>query len=164
MNSFLTECERMKPLFENLYYLSAFFGIIIALFQLSSANKTKRIEIIESVLKQLRFDKDISKIINTIDYREFRYDGHFHGSKIEFQVDKLLSYLDFICYLKFKKFLSKAEFSLIKYEIMRICSDRGIQRYLWNIYHFGKTESRESTFYYLIRFVLKHAKGVALDL
>lgn len=132
--------------FESLYYLSAFAGVILLYLQWPEANKTKRTELIEGILQQFRFDPEFSLTLNLIDYGQFHYNAEFHGSalrakdpkeSLEFKIDRLLSYMDYICYLHQGKTITDDEFYIVKYEILRACESISVQRYLWNLYHFS---------------------------
>ena len=71
-----------------------------------------------------------------IDYDDDWYNDNFHGSKdLEPQIDKLLSYLSYICYLRKKKILTNHEFQVFTYQLNRTCNSFSIEEYLWNLNH-----------------------------
>ena len=93
----------------------------------------------------------------TIDYHEKPWYGDtFHNSDMEFAIDKLLSYLSYICYLKKTRNISNEEFKALEYEIVRACSSYDVQAYLWNLYHFSKACNAKCSFDYLITFGLEN--------
>ena len=92
-----------------------------------------------------------------IDYEDDWYDGNFHDREddFEYQMDKLMSYLSYICYLQKERKISAKEFCILKYEINRACSSHAVQCYLWNLYHFSRQQGTQCSFQYLIDYGLK---------
>ncbi len=137
--------------------ISLIFGVIGGFFvyyQWRKSVKTKRAEFINQILEKLRFNKDLSKYMHIIDYNQDWYDESFHRSgdisDIEISIDNLFSYVDYICYLKATRNISKSEFKIFKYEIDRICVSHSTKCYLWNLYHFSKKNKSTCSFQYLI--------------
>jgi hypothetical protein len=97
-------------------------GGIFSLTQWRSGNKVKRAEFLEQIISKLIFDEEIVKTMYMIDYNYNWYDEHFHNNKngLEKSVDKLLAYIDYICYLKEIRNITQKEFVIIQYEISRI--------------------------------------------
>lgn len=133
-------------------------GGLFAYKQWTSANKIRRTEFINQIISKLRFDKSTVDTMYKVDYDHEWYNEEFHnaGSEIEFNVDKLLAYLSYICYLYELKTISKKEFRILQYEVNRVCSSPSVQSYLWNLYHFSKAQGTECTFQYLINYGIKH--------
>jgi len=133
-------------------------GGIFAGIQWRVSNKIKRAEFINLIIEKLRFDKDMAQTMYKIDYGESWYNDDFHNanSNLEFEIDKLLSYLSYICYLKETKNISKKEFSVLEYEIVRVCSSHDIESYLWNLFHFSNKCKSKCSFEYLITFGIKN--------
>lgn len=140
------------------YILSAVSILLVAVGgffsygQWDKANKTKRAEFIKEILTQLRFDQEMSRVVKMIDYEDGWYGAEFHNGEKELEdsVDKLLSYLSYVCYLKEEGHLTDKEFGILRYELIRVCNSRDIQSYLWNLYHFSKSQGTECSFRYLI--------------
>lgn len=133
-------------------------GGIFAYKQWTAANRIKRTEFINQIIEKLRFDADMVKTMLTIDYDHQWYDENFHNDNftLEFEVDKVLSYLSYICYTYKMKNISKKEFKILRYELNRACSSPAVQGYLWNLYHFSKTQKTDCTFQYLIDYGIKN--------
>ena len=136
-------------------------GGICALIQWCSSNRNSRNELIQQIIENLRFNKDIAQAMYTIEYNPFWYNESFHNNRtdnhnLEFQIDKLLSYLSYLCYLKQEKRISKKEFRILQYEINRVCVSFSTQAYLWNLYHFSQKQQTACSFQYLINYALKH--------
>ncbi|GHT29534.1 hypothetical protein AGMMS49574_06550 [Bacteroidia bacterium] len=128
--------------FENYLSLISLLFVLIggcfALYQWQSSIKTKRAEFINQILEKLRFDKELTKTMYIVDYDQNWYSNKFHNSELEDSIDKLFSYLDYICYLKHTKNITKTEFQIFQYEIHRVCVSNSTKSYLWNLYHFSK--------------------------
>ena len=118
----------------------AVVGGVFALMQWVNMNKIKRAEFINQIIEKLRFDKEMVETMYMIDYDLTWYNQDFHGteSELEYKVDKILSYLSYICYLESTGNIKKREFGVFKYELNRTCKSPCVQNYLWNIYHFSK--------------------------
>ena len=136
-----------------------FAGGVFAGLQWRVSNRIRRAEFINAIIDKLRFDKEMAKTMYKIDYLEDSwYDENFHNSNsdLEFAIDKLLSYLSYICYLKDTRNINSQEFKVLHYEIVRACSSPDVQNYLWNLHHFSKACGSISSFEYLIDFALKN--------
>ena len=143
-------------------------GGIFAYKQWSAANRIKRTEFINQIIDKLRFDKDMVKIMYKIEYDYEWYGQDFHNNNVELEyiIDKLLSYLSYICYIYKMGNIKKKEFRILRYELNRTCSSPAVQSYLWNLYHFSKGQHTECTFQYLIDYGVKNKiidKEIFLD-
>ena len=117
----------------------------------------QRAKFIEQIIEKLRFDKDMSKALYIVEYTQNWYDDKFHGgSEKEFLIDKLLSYLTYICYLLETKHISKSETKILVYELSRVFASYSIRAYLWNLYCFTTKHETICTFQYLIDYGIKH--------
>ncbi len=130
----------------------AIFGGVLALCQWKNSVKTKRAEFLAQLIEKIRFDTELMTTIYSIDYNQDWYNASFHRSELEFSMDKLLSYVDYICYLKETKNISEKEFLMFEYELHRICASSQI--YLWNIYHFAMKVHSNSPFNFLIDYAI----------
>ena len=125
---------------------------VFVLFQWNSSIKIRRTEFLNEIIEKLWFNKDMAGTMHVIDNKPNWYTEDFHSnySDFSYQIDKLLSYFDFICYLYFIKNLSLNEFEVIKYEIDRTCSSPSVQAYLWNLYHFSNKIKAGCSYMYII--------------
>jgi len=132
-------------------------GSIFALAQWNSSIKIRRTEFLNEIINKIWFDQSMAKTVNLIDNKPDWYTEDFHKSYSDFsyQMDRILSYFDFICYLYSKKNLSFNEFNVIKYEIDRTCASPSVQAYIWNLYHFSNKMEAGCTFMYLINYGIK---------
>ena len=133
-------------------------GGIFAYKQWTAANQIKRTELIKQIIERLRFDKEMAETMYIVEYDNSWYNADFHDRDDDFEhrIDKLLSYLTYICYLKSEKNISKKEFRILQYEINRACTSQCVQSYLWNLYHFAHRQGSECSFQYLIDYGLKN--------
>jgi len=132
-------------------------GSIFALIQWNSSIKIRRTEFLDDIINKLWFDQNTAKTMNTIDNNPNWYTEDFHKtySDLAYQIDKLLSYFDFICYLYDIKNIKFDEFNVIKYEIDRACTSPSVQAYLWNLYHFSNKVEAGCSFMYFINYGIK---------
>ena len=129
----------------------AVIGGIFVYFQWKKNITLKRAEFIQQMTEKLRTDEKMSRTMYLLDYDYEWYNEDFHAnSKIECDVDRLLSYLNYICYMKFADVISEKEFEALKYYVHRSLISCSSKRYLWNIYHFAKSNNSPCAFCYLI--------------
>ncbi|MCL2645679.1 MAG: hypothetical protein FWD61_01585 [Phycisphaerales bacterium] len=134
--------------------IAGVIGGVFVWWQWRIGNKTKRAEFISQIIEKLRFDPEIPKIMYLLDYDQQWYDANFHGgSKIEEKIDKLFSYLTYICYMRKHKNISNREFCILDYEIRRVCQNKQGQAYLWNLYHFSRKMETQCSFHDLIEYL-----------
>lgn len=133
-------------------------GGIFAYRQWIASIQIKRTELIQQIMTCLRFDEEMAETMYTIEYDYSWYDITFHDRNdgFEHRIDKLLSYLSYICYLKKEGNISANEFRILQYEINRTCTSPCVQAYLWNLYHFSKEQGSECSFQYLIDYGIKN--------
>lgn len=109
----------------------------IALWQYWHANNVKRASYIETLLDKIKTDDAISEMIYKFQYSEFKYDSNFHGGEEERKIDRTLLFFNYICYLREKHIISKAEFSFFEIEISQALRSQDLIDYLYNLYHFN---------------------------
>ena len=110
----------------------------------------KRTEFFDHIIQRIRFDDAFAKTTYVIEYNHDWYSDTFHGSTFEPQIDKVLSYYSYICYLLEIKAIREKEFSVLRYDINRCCVSPSVQDYLWNLYHFSQANDAKCSFQYLI--------------
>jgi len=127
-------------------------GSIFALGQWNSSIKIRRTEFLDEIINKLWFDEKMARTMHMLDNNPGWYTEDFHKSysDLAYQIDKLLSYFDFICYLHHIKNISPNEFSVIRYEIDRACASPSVQAYLWNLYHFSNEIEVGCSYMYII--------------
>jgi hypothetical protein len=128
-----------------------------ALIQWHSTVKLRKAEFVDKIINIIRFDKEMAETLYKIDYGVFLYDEFFHKNRdLEYEVDKVLSYFDYICYLYNTKNIGNDEMKILKYRISRICTSHSVQAYLWNLYHFSKKLKKECSFLNIINYGIKN--------
>jgi len=132
-------------------------GGFFALIQWNSSEKFKRVKYLDEIITKLRFDPEMANTLYTIDYNHNWYTKEFHNNRdLEYKIDKVLSYFDFICYLYNMRNIKYNEFKIIKYRVNRICISPSVQKYLWNLYHFSKRMGAECSFTHIIDYGIKN--------
>ena len=118
----------------------------------------ERARYMEKLIEKITTDEDIVEILFMFEYNKKWYDENFHGSKeFELKMDKTLSFLSYICYLRTKEIITDAEFEFFKYQLARILSDNQLEDYLYNLYHFTKKFFNvEITYKYLIDYAINN--------
>lgn len=152
--------------FENTYKLSDILSVIsiifvaiggaFAYYQWRRNVSLKRASYINELTEKIRSDPAIKKTIYLFDYNSGWYSAHFHGSALELEIDKTLSYFSYICYLKAQRIISKKEFKFFQYEVERILMNYGVQDYFYNLYHFSQKFKTSFTFEYLLNYGKKN--------
>ena len=149
--------------------------IVFAALQWKDTNKIKRAEFVTQIIRTLRFEKSMVLTAYTIDYNKPWYQKYFHNFNhdidysqpwyneelqntnrdIEFEIDKYLSYLSYICYLRKNRYIRKNEFEFFEYKVKSACRSTDVQIYLWNLYHFSKKCGTVCSFENLIEFGMR---------
>lgn len=146
----------MNLTIENLLTLiSLFFAMIGGIFiylQWQKSLKIRRAEFISQIIEKLRFNDDLAKILYKVEYEPAWYNESFHKNDLEYTIDKLFSYLNYVCYLKFTRNIKEVEFNIFRYELNRVCVSESTKAYLWNLYHFSVKNYSECSFQYLINY------------
>ena len=137
--------------------LFAVLGGVFAYAQWRKSIRLRRSEFINQIIEKLRFDEDMVKAVYLIDYNDDWYHERFHDeSQEEILIDKLFSYLTYICYLIETKNITKREFQIFDYELRSACECPSTQAYLWNLYWFSKSRNSICPFQYLIDYGITH--------
>ena len=135
-------------------------GGIPALIQLRSTVKLRRAKFINKIINITRFDKELTKAMYTIEETDNWYDENFHNGNnidVSYNICRLLSYFDYICYLYISKNISYKEFRTLKYRVTVIFKSLSAKTYLWNIYHYSmKKMNVECSFINLIDYGIKN--------
>lgn len=132
-------------------------GGVFALVQWNSSQKFKRLKFLDEIINKLRFDPEMAHTLYTIDYDRHWYTNEFHNNRdLEYKIDKVLSYFDFICCLYNTKNIKNDEFNVIKYRVVRICISPSVQKYLWNLYHFSAKMGTPCSFANIVDYGIKN--------
>jgi hypothetical protein len=128
---------------------------IVGLIQWKKSNMIRKAEFLKQIIHKLRFDDNMTKTMYIIDYSNNWYNKSFHESDEEKEYDKFFAYLNYVCYLRNTRIISKKEFDILKYEINRVCCNNSVKAYLWNLYHFSSKNNVKSSFNELIEYGIK---------
>ena len=119
--------------------------------ELMFGSSIKKASYINELLEKMRFGPDIKEVMYLFDYNDDWYNMGFHDNKtLEPKVDKALSYLSYICYLRKQRIISKREFCFFEYQINRTLMNSQTQDYLYNLYHFAQRSKASISFSPLI--------------
>lgn len=139
--------------------IALIFGAIGGCFAYLKWRKQTRVrysEFVRDLIKSMRSDLENRETFYLIEYGNFKYSKAFHESEDEKKIDKLLTDYNYFCYLYMKSVIKKDEFGYVKYQIYRTLSNKHIQNYLFNIFHFSYLTQKEKddtfSFTYLLRY------------
>lgn len=144
----------MNTYVEGLTFGFVVLGVIGALIQWNRQLRREAAEFLKGLMEELR-STEVSSFLYDIDYGVKWYGQDFHGSDKEDKVDRTLSFLSFMCYLRSKHLFGKAEFKFFEYELMRVMGNEQVVDYLYNIHHFSAGQGRPSPFEHLIDYGVK---------
>lgn len=147
-----------------------FIGGCFALLQWRKSLVYKRTEIVQSLIALTREDKNVSTIMDIVDWNEdFNYDGKFVINKdtkrtalkelsdddLFKMVDYTLSVFSYICYLKSLGVIKNKDMRFFEYEIRRIVDNSHIRNYLYSLYHWSRKLGINMSFAHLVDYCLK---------
>ena len=141
--------------------ITVFFMVIGGIFALIQWNTTLRIrksEYLDSIINKLIFDDEMIEAMYIIEYDFIKnnwYNKTFYGSVLEKKIDKYLTYINYILYLRALDNISYNEFNVIKYEINRTLDSEQLQTYLWNLYHFAIINKENCPYIQIINYGIK---------
>lgn len=126
-----------------------------ALWQWNKNSIVKRASYYNDAFIKMREDEDIVYTLHMIDYdtkKWYPFDSQ-NDPEIERKVDKTFGYIDYLCYLRDRKLISKKEFRNIEYKIIRIGFNSSALDYLYNLYHFSKANGTAMSFSNLLEYL-----------
>ena len=141
----------MNTYVEGLTFGFVVLGVIGALIQWNRQLRREAAEFLKELLNELR-SAEVVSFLYDIDYGKKWYDGEFHKGKRENKVDRSLSFLPFVRYLRSERLLGDAEFAFFDYESTRVLRNRQAIDYLYNLHHFSVRQDRKSPFEQLINY------------
>ena len=128
-------------------------GGIFVYFQWQKSLKTRRAEFIYQIIDRFLTDKDLLEATYRLEYDLEWYDESFHHENSENKIDKLLFFINYLCYLQSTGNISDKEFMTFKYQVHRICISS--RKYLWNLYHFSRKNKADCPFQLIINYGIK---------
>ncbi len=134
---------------------------LFALIQWTYQCKIRRSQYLQTLSERMRTDKHILSVRQAIDYGQPWYNKDFHEKHkndvvTEDQVDEVLAFYSYLCYLKMGKIISKKEFKFFSYNIDRALQNTDMQSYLFNLYHFSRKNGVDMSFHYLFEYGKKN--------
>jgi hypothetical protein len=110
-------------------FLIAAIGLFLNWWQLRIAGIRKRAEFIVGLFNQYVMEEQAANVLYKIEYDEFRYDGRFHGSAEERQLDRLLTYFEKIAALYEMHIIRREDLELVRYDFIRVHRNPQVQKY-----------------------------------
>lgn len=152
------EALKLSDYLQIITLITVVLGGCFALFQWNNSEKVRKAALMKELLQKVREDPDFCEVLYMIDYweKEWYPDEFKKDHELEEKVDKVFTLFDYICFLKNNRILSKSEFLIFKYEILRLSSDKSSVRYLYNIYHFSRTNGQKCSFHNLIKYMYRN--------
>ena len=141
----------MNTCAEGLTFGVVVIGVVLGLIQWNRQLRHEAAVFLKGLLDELRSEEVVSFLYD-IDYDKKWYGGKFHEGKKENKVDRALSFLSFVCYLRSERLLGDAEFAFFDYELARVLGNRQVIDYLYNLHHFSARQDRKSPFEQLINY------------
>lgn len=147
-----------------------FVGGGFALWQWRTGLLYKRIEIVRTLIGNIRQDKSVSTTMDIIDWDEgFLYNGKFvirrdsmrtdlkdlSDDDLFKMIDHTLSIFTYVCYLRSTGAIKTKDMRFFEYEIRRLADNPHILNYLYSLYHWSQSRSVDMTFTHLIDYCLK---------
>jgi hypothetical protein len=108
----------------------ATIGIFLTLYQIKQSNKTRRATFFKELYSTMYSDSDVTQGYYLIDHGKFKYSDSFHHSDEEKPIDRLLTFIDLLCYLRKQDLITESEIRYFEYELTRVYQNKEIQRYL----------------------------------
>jgi len=117
----------LVPILSLLIAASAF---AIGVRKTTLANKLGRAKIVSECLHAFINDDMMHRAFYKIEYNELKYDGSFHTSNEEREVDKLLKHFSDLAMMWENGLINLEDIRSVQYFILRIVNDSEIRKYL----------------------------------
>lgn len=132
---------------ETIALISSIVGGCIGLTQWKKGNDYKRAALARKLINQIRDDKEISAVVDMIDWSDgIEYDGEFHfvnearkesflsdESQLFLAIDRTLAHFNYICYLKRLHIFYDQDMNLFDYTLRRLFDNEDICNYLHSL-------------------------------
>lgn len=132
---------------ETIALISSIVGGCIGLTQWKKGNDYKRAALARKLINQIRDDKEISAVVDMIDWSDgIEYDGKFHfvnearkesflsdESQLFLAIDRTLAHFNYICYLKRLHIFYDQDMNLFDYTLRRLFDNEDICNYLHSL-------------------------------
>jgi hypothetical protein len=105
-------------------------GLFLNFYQSRRTNAQTRAALVAACLKGFTDDDEIQRAFYAIEYGDFSYDGNFHKSKREREVDKLLRHFANLALSWKGGLLTTKDIRPVQYYILRVMQNAEIQKYM----------------------------------
>lgn len=133
------------------------WGAVRAYREWCNKKQFQRASYLNEFQEKARTDEEIRDTLYMFEYDQHWYNKDFHSNKkLEPKVDKTLDFYSYICYLKAQRLIDQAEFRIFEYRIKHLLMNRGVQDYLYNLYHYANRLKRQLSFVDLYKYGKKN--------
>lgn len=107
-------------------------GLVFTMYQLIQAKTINRAQLVKELHLQMYSNDAIREIFYKIEWSDYSYIdiGQYHGTIIEQQTDRMLSFFETICNMYYRGSLTKEDMQIFDYEMMRVFRHPSIREYL----------------------------------
>lgn len=120
--------------------LFAGVGLLLNVQQSRRTHKQTRAALVSASLKGFIEDEEIQRAFYLIEYSEFRYDGNFHKSVQEREIDKLLRHFSNLALAWEAELLTTKDVRPVQYYILRVLQNEEVTKYLKFIARWSKSQ------------------------
>ena len=105
-------------------------GLIVAAFELGHNKKINRASLAKELYWTLYDDPDIRSIFYRIEWSNYEIEDYGNAERDDEQkLDKLLSFLEIVCSMYYRRVFTRKDIRLFDYELNRVCSHPCVQAY-----------------------------------
>ena len=149
--------EELNIWLKSIGCIAAVVTATAAILQWRRSLLIKRAEFVDMIFKRFSADENIRKMFYFLEYhQDWDVGALFHARAREEKhnewIDVGLLYFSYVCHLRDMGILREKDFVLFRYVICRTMANRCIQNYLYNLYHFAKTNQLQFIYPILLSF------------
>lgn len=151
---------------ETIALISSVVGGCIGLTQWKKGNDYKRAALARKLINQIRDDKEISAVVDMIDWSDgIEYNGEFHfvnearkesflsdESQLFLAIDRTLAHFNYICYLKSLHIFYNQDMNLFDYTLRRLFDNKDICNYLHSLSLWSESLDVSCSYEHLIQY------------
>lgn len=133
----------------------AAIGGVYSLIQLSSVAKTKRSQKLHELSEKYLEDEAIQEAVMITSYNgnlwySLNEDDAFPDKDVESKIDKMLTFFNYVCYLKSIHDITHKEFAFFQYDMSSVCEKAQTQLYLWDLWKVSRLTNSVYSYRHLV--------------
>lgn len=137
--------------------IAAVVTAAVAILQWRRSLLIKRAEFVDKIFTRFNTDENIRKMFYFLEFHQdwdvgTLFQARARTENYEEWIDIGLTYFSYVLHLREMGVLREKDFVLFRYMICRIIANRGIQNYLYNLYHFAKANQLQFIYPVLLSF------------